>query len=140
MPFHEKSAWIMLAALLLGGLLYFGSVVAMSMGMESLAPPTLPQVIVYTVILVLIAIAGHVVVAALAPREADARPDERERLILAQAGNRSSLVIGVGVLLSLGLYLVTYDGHLLFYGVFASLMLSQLAEYGLQIWYYRRGI
>ena len=140
MPFHEKSAWIMSAALLVGGILYFGVVLSLSTGFDGLAPPSLPQVVVYTVLLVLIAITGHVVAAALAPREANAAPDERERLIFARAGNLSSHVFAVGVLLSLGLYLFTYDGHLLFYGVFASLMLGQLTEYVLQIWYYRRAV
>lgn len=40
-------------------------------------------------------------------------------------------------MLSLGLYLLSYDGDLLFYCVFASLMISQLVEYGVQIFLYR---
>jgi hypothetical protein len=39
--------------------------------------------------------------------------------------------------MSLGLYLFSYDGNLLFYCVFGSLMISQLVEYGLQIVLYR---
>jgi uncharacterized membrane protein (DUF485 family) len=137
MPFQEKSAWIMSVALLVGAIFYFVVVAAMSSAIGELAPPILPTVAVYTAILVVIAIVGHIVVAALAPRDASAPLDERERVIVARASHRSGYVLGAGVILSLGLYLFSYSGDLLFYGVFASLMLSQLVEYGMQIFLYR---
>jgi hypothetical protein len=140
MPFQEKSAWIMTVALLVGSAFYFGVVAAMSSRIGQLAPPNLPLVAVYTALLVLVAIAGHVVIAVFTPREANARLDERERKITIQAGHRSGDVFGMAIVLSLGLYLVTYDGNLLFYCVFASLMISQLIEYGLQILLYRTAV
>ena len=42
--------------------------------------------------------------------------------------------------MSLGLYLVSYDGHLLFYAAFASLMIAQVMEYAFQILLYRTSI
>jgi hypothetical protein len=135
--FHEKSAWIMSAALLVGGIFYFGIVARISSSIGQLVPPIFPLVGVYTAILVVIAIAGHVVIALLTPKEANAPLDERERLLTVRAGHYSGLVFGAGVIMSLGLYLVSYDGNLLFYCVFGSLMISQLVEYGLQIVLYR---
>jgi hypothetical protein len=135
--FQEKSAWIMSLALLVGGIFYFGVVAAMSSSIGRLAPPILPVVIVYTAILVLIAIVGHIVAAVSASRDARAPFDERDRTVAARAGHRSGYVFGIGAILSLGFYLFSYSGNLLFYGVFASLMISQLVEYGIQIYLYR---
>jgi hypothetical protein len=137
MSFHEKSAWIMSFALVLGGIFYFGVVARISAEIGHLVPPIFPLVGVYTAILVVVALAGHVVIALMAPKEASAPLDERERLLTVRAGHHSGLVFGAGVIMSLGLYLVSYDGNLLFYCVFGSLMISQLVEYGLQIVLYR---
>jgi hypothetical protein len=137
MAFHEKSAWIMSFALLLGGIFYFGVVARISSAMGQLVPPMLPLVAVYTAILVAVAIAGHIVVAVMAPKEANAPLDERERQLTVRAGHYSGLVFGAGVIMSMGLYLVSYNGHLFFYCVFASLMIGQLVEYGMQIVLYR---
>lgn len=135
--FHEKSAWIMSLALLLGGAVYFGIVASLSAELGRLAPPNVPVVVVYTVVLVILAIIGHALVALLSPRDANSAYDERERRIVDRAGDLSGYVFGSGVLLSLALYLFTYDGNLLFYAVFASLMLGQLAEYVAQILLFR---
>lgn len=133
MAFQEKSAWVMLVALLLAGAGYFALVAWLSAQMGGLAPPLAPALVVYVVALIAIAIVGHIVVAAGAPREANASLDERERFIEARASHRSGTVLGGAVILSLGLYLTTVDGNVLFYSVLASLMLSQILEYGLQI-------
>jgi hypothetical protein len=137
MAFHERSAWIMSFALLLGGIFYFGVVVRISAEIGHLVPPMLPLVAAYTVILVAVAIAGHIVIALMAPKEANAPLDERERQLTVRAGHHSGVVFGAGVLMSLGLYLFSYNGNLLFYCVFGSLMISQIVEYGLQIVLYR---
>ncbi len=136
-PFHEKSAWIMSLALLLGGVVYFGIVASLSAELGRLAPPNVPVVVVYTVVLVIVSIIGHTLIALLSPKDASSAYDERERRIVDRAGNLSGYVFGAGVLLSLALYLFSYDGNLLFYAVFASLMLGQLAEYVAQILLFR---
>lgn len=137
MAFQEKSAWIMAAALILTGIFYFSSVASMSSALGNLAPPNIPVLAVYTVLLAVLAISGHIAIALFAPKEANTVTDERERRIFERAGHWSGYIFGAGVILSLGLYLVFYDGNLLFYGVFGSLMLSQLAEYLIQIVLYR---
>ena len=137
MSFREKSAWIMSAALIAGGLIYFLPVVSAWTGSGQLPSPLLPQLVTYTVCLVAIAIVGHIVITALAPKEADAPVDEREKLIFDRAGHYSSYVLAAGVLVSLGAYLLFANGDLLFYIVFASLVTSHLAEYLFQIFYYR---
>ena len=140
MTFHEKSAWIMALALSIGGLFYAVTVLSMSSGLGELAPPVIPTVVVYTVILVVLAIVGHIIAVAFAPEDADEIVDERARRIADRSGYLSAYVLGIGVLVALGLYLWSYDGNLMFYAVFASLMLSQLFEYVVQIALYRRGV
>ncbi len=140
MPFREKSAWIMSIALLAGGFFYFHTVLSAWSESGHLASPAIPQILVYTGILVAIAIVGHIVAAALAPRDANASVDERERLIFVRAGHYSSYVFAAGVLISLGVYVVSGSGDLLFYTVFASLMSGQIVEYVFQILFYRTSI
>ena len=133
MPFQEKSAWIMSVALLASSLFYFGVVMSVSQETGHLAAPVLPVVVIYTAILTLIAILGHIIIAVLTPKDANAAPDERERVINFRASHFSGYVFGVGVIVSLGLYLFIHDGNLLFYSVFGSLIISQLSEYLFQI-------
>ena len=128
MPYQEKSAWVMSMALLAGRVFYFSQVASMSSSLDTLAPPTLPIVVIYTLILAVIAVLGNIVVAALAPGDANTSADERERRIFDRAAHLSGYVLTTGVILSLGLYLLTTDGNTLFYAVFGSLMLGQLAE------------
>lgn len=137
MAFHEKSAWIMSLGLLIGGVLYFAMVAGISNKLGQLAPPLLVSVIMYTVILIAIAVIGHVLIAMFSPKEANASLDERERQIQYRAGHWSGYALGLGVIASLGVYLFTQHGDLLFYCIFASLMLSQLMEYVAQIVLYR---
>lgn len=136
MSFHEKSAWVMSLALLLTGGAYYFTVFSMS-GEGLVASPNAPLLIGYVVALVLMAIVGHIVIAALAPKEANAAPDERERKIFDRASSISGTVFGAGVVLSLIFYLVSNSGVLLFYSVFLSLILGQLMEYVLQIILFR---
>lgn len=140
MPFREKSAWIMSIALLVGGFLYFGAVVSAWSEFGQLASPAIPRIVAYTVCLVVIAIVGHIVIAALAPKDANAPVDEREKQIFTRAGYYSSYVFGAGVVTSLGIYVFSNSGDLLFYTVFASLMMGQIAEYFFQILFYRTSI
>jgi hypothetical protein len=140
MAFQEKSAWVMSLSLLLGGVFYFGVVSSMSEDIGRLAPPILPVVAVYTAILIIVAVLGHIALAVFSPKDANASLDERERTIFYRAGHIAANVFGFGVLLSLGFYLFSSNGDALFYGIFASLMIGQLAEYAIRILLYRIGV
>lgn len=137
MSFKEKSAWLMLLALGVATALYTYSVILISKEIGQLVPPIFPSLIAYTVILVIIAVIGHILLAVLSPKDASSGNDEREKIIFARAGSAASFVMGFCIVISLGIYLFTYNGHLLFYTVFGSLILSQLFEYVAQIFYFR---
>lgn len=140
MAFHEKSAWIMTFILLLVGLAYFYIVAVAGSEPGQLAQPMAPRVIVYTICLVVLSVVGHTAIAIMAPRDANAPLDERERTIVDRAGHYSSYVVAIGIVLSLGLYMLSHDGDLLFYTVFASLMIGQIMEYAFQILLYRTSV
>lgn len=139
MAFREKSAWVMALALLAGGSVHFYVVASLSSAAGFLAPPLIPAVVGYTILLVLIAVVGNVILAVTAPRDAAAPQDERDRQVHQRAASVASNVLAIGVVLALGLYLLTGQGDALFYAVFASLMLSSLTEYLAVIVLYRRG-
>lgn len=140
LAFQEKSAWVMTVALLLGGALYCQMVAGISAESGQLAQPLIPIVAVYTATLVVVSILGHVAIAVFGPKEANSNVDERDRRISDRAGHVSSYVFGVGVVLSLGFYLISHDGDVLFYSVFACLMIGQLAEYIIRIFFYRTAV
>lgn len=140
MSYREKTAWIMIVALIFGGFFYFGAVAENSLSKWQLAEPGLPLITRYTIALVVIAVIGHVVTAILSPKDANAPADERDKRITDKAGHLSGYVLGFGVVMSLGAYLFLHNGNLLFYGVFASLMLSQIIEYAVQLLLYRTGV
>ena len=139
MPFQEKSAWIMLLALLLSGIPYISNIVTLSHGAQ-LPPPNIQQLVYYTIILILIAVIGHIIITAFSAKDANAKLDERERRIFDRAGKLAGYVFGFGSVGSLIFYLFFADGNLLFYGVLGSLIIGQLVEYITKIYFYRWNI
>lgn len=135
MPFREKSAWVMAAIVLISAVLY-----ATLIGSLPRSVPPLSIIIAYVVVLALVSVFGQVAIALFAPRDAGAAADERDRRIADRAGHLSGNVLAVGVVLALGMYVLGHPGSHMFHAVLFSLMAAQLAEYGLQIWYYRRGV
>jgi hypothetical protein len=121
-----------MALLLTGaGGVYFVAVREASQALGTTAPAIV--VLVFVLLVVVGSLLTHLVLALASPGEASAPTDERDRQVLHRAGHWSGYVLGGGVLLSLGHYLVYGDGNLLFHLTAASLIVSQIGEYGLQI-------
>ena len=127
----------MFVGLITSSVAYAVTVFAMS-GNGVIAPPVMPTLVLFTVGLIFISILGHIIIAILSPKEANAPRDERELEIIQRASHLSGIIFSVGVLCSLMAYLVLYSGVLLFYGVFFSLIISQMSEYLLHIILHRR--
>lgn len=138
MPFREKSAWLMALSLALASVAYAVAVAGMSNAVGRLVPPLVPLVVAFTVVLTALAAGSHIVIALLAPKDAVAGADERERTISQRAGAWSGYVFATGVALALGQYLFVRSGDVLFYLVFGSWVLAQLSEYVFEIALYRR--
>ena len=139
MPFREKVAWAMSAILIFFGVRYFHRVIQTSVELGEVAAPSARYIIMYTVAIIVASIIANVVVASTAPEEADLPADEREQRILNQAGHWSGYALAVGAITGLFHFAVNENGNLMFHIIFGSLLLSQIAEYGLQIFLYRRG-
>ena len=139
MSFHEKTAWVMGIILAVAGVYYFNMVARASSALGEVSPPVIGFVIAYVVLVVIASIIAMSVLGIANQQEANAPADEREKRALDKAGHWSGYVMAVGVFSGLLHYSVTQDGDMLFHVAFGSLMLSQIAEYGLQIWFYRRG-
>lgn len=137
MSFREKSAWVMGALTLAAGLYYLHIGLAASRELGWAAPPVM-LFMPFTVLVIVASIVAQALLAILTPKEANAPADERERPLLDRAGNWSGLVLAAGAVTSLIFFIRHQDGALLFHGVMASLIVSQVAEYGLQVMLLRR--
>jgi len=140
MSFHEKSAWVMSLILTIAGAGYFASVWWVSEPGQLFASPSISLLIFYVVSVVVLAIVGQVIIAAMAPKEAGHPADEREKTIAGRANSAGFYFLSTGAVISLGLYLATHDAGIMFYILFLSLMVSQIASYVTQIVYFRRGM
>ena len=97
MSFQEKSAYVMVVALLSSGGLYFYQVLFQSMQIDEWISPVVPGLVQLTVIMVIVAIIGHIVIASLSSlsyKESQAKLDERERQIFNIAGRLSGFILG----------------------------------------------
>jgi len=137
MSFQEKSAYIMIVILLLVGGGYFYEVLQQSQNTGSIASPTLPVLIKYTINLVILSIIGHIIIAGISSKAAEAKLDEREQLIFEKAGNLSGWVLGAGAVMALLHYLMYENGDILFYIILGSLLISALVEYIVRAFLYR---
>ena len=140
MPFREKTAWAMTVLLTAGGVFYFDKVVRLSRALGETAPPIIGFVIAYVVLIIIGSIILMSALGASSGKEAEAPADERERRIQDKAGHWSGYMLAFAVFGALLNFSVDGDGNMLFHLVFASLMVSQIAEYVFQIVLYRRGV
>ena len=137
MGFKEKSAWVMFTSLSAGAYVYGYAIVK---NIDNLyGVPLTAFVIPYILIIVVASIVGNIVAAVTAAAEADEPSDERDEMIAVQSNSASCYVLGFGVVAGLFHYLYSANGDLLFHIVLGSLTLSAIAEYALQIYFYRWG-
>ncbi len=150
MSFYEKSAWIMLVAVSVVALFCAKAAIDLQAVAATLSPEDgraadhiqivalTPFLVGSVVALIAIVAVGHAIVAALAPKEANANPDEREKQIIVKAGHYSGYVLGFGVVAGLLHFLFNHDGTQLFFIVLASFVISTIFEYAAQIVLFRR--
>lgn len=134
MSFREKSAWAMAAVMIVTGLVYARS------AMQAPAGPVLGPLLPYVMAVVALSVLVQAMLGIASPREANAPADERERLALAVAGQWSGHALAALVVLAGGAYVLHGQGALLFHCLVLALIVAQLAEYGLQGWFLRRGV
>jgi hypothetical protein len=137
MSFREISAWVMGALMCATGAHYLTTYVAEAQAHAGAPPPGV--FIPYAAFVVTASIVVQIVLASVAPKDADRPPDERERPLLWRAGHWAGLLQG-----GLCVAAVLYVGHsgdtaILFHLIVGGLIISQIVEYGLQIAFLRFG-
>lgn len=95
MSFRETSAWITLVTVAICFGVYFGSILTGAVSPRGFG--TFHLLLICVAALVVLQIGAHVVAAALAPKDARAPRDERERLIAWRAQSIGYYVLMVGV-------------------------------------------
>jgi len=137
MPFKEKIAWISVVTTILVWGSYFAAVIRMAMtGGTPIYTPGFTAALIVQAILMVIA---TTVTAVLAPKDASAASDERDKEI-----SRRSYAIAYPVLLGL-IVCVAASVHFgasawgLVNGMMAAIVIAEIVHYGAQIAGYRQG-
>ena len=134
MSFREKSAWVMGAIMLATGLWYAQLVAAAPQA------PVIGPLIPYVLAVIVLSIVAQVILAIASPKEADSPADERERAAIDRAGHFSGAVLGFGVITAIVMHIGGWSATLLVHAIVGALIVSTIAEYALQIFYFRRAI
>lgn len=134
MPFREKTAWITLVAMI-APTLFFAST-----GLGLMHPhgfEALHFFLLCVIAFVVLKVVLQLIAAAMAPKEARAPADERERLIGLRAGRNAHVALIVGVLfVPLSMHLDVHYSQLGFIAMLA-LMVSEVVRAASRIVYYR---
>lgn len=138
MSFRERTAWGMIISMVITGLIFTG--LSLHIPLDSPPSTLLLSLIPYVIAVIVLSIIVAVVLAAISPKQANQPADERERLAIDRAGHWSSYVLSSGVVLTALSYLWHGNGHVLFMLLIGALILAQIAEYGLQLVFFRRGV
>lgn len=146
LSFHEKSLWLMLAALLLSFGWYFGIVLPEHLGLVQSAerPRSLTihptQVTLFGLAVAMavgVSVVGHVCIA-LVDRRTDT--DERDQLIALRGARLGSVVLACSVFLALVTAVLTRGNFAFAHVLLLGWVLAQVVEIVSQLWLYRHGL
>lgn len=138
MTIREKSAWGMAILMALTGL-YYASIAA-TIPADAPVLAQLGPLLPYVLLVVIGSIAVQVFVTASSYRDAGKPADERERQAIDRAGNWSGTILGAGVVTAIFAHLATNGSASLVLWTMGALILAQVAEYVLQIVFFRTGV
>lgn len=138
MSFQEKSTWVMTSIMVV---VYGWYVIAVFGGVSGLDVAEVDyqsQMLIAVVLLVVFAVATHIVIAAASPTEAGTN-DERDKEVTRFGGYVGGYVLGIGTLITLGLALLEVEYFWIANALLASLVASEVVSGGTRIVVYRRG-
>ena len=145
LSFYEKSAWGTMLVLAVLGAFYFWAVYGLWNAEALIAPAVTALAIGFTIVLVVALIAFHALIAII-DRPGD--EDERDRLIGWRASSGSGFVLGLGVfgvifLILAGAWLnrpLLLSPMVIVNMLMAAVLLAELVDLALRIYFYRRGL
>lgn len=139
MSFQEKSAWAMLAALLITYGWYFADVLPQAMAGDIPLDAVDGKLLAMIVVVIVLSIIFHIVIAVTTGGEDEAE-DERDRLISWRADARSSYALGLGAVGALLMMLAGWPVFWIAHTLLAGLVLSEIVRSVLRIADYRFGL
>ena len=137
LTYSEKSAWVMFPALTVATVIFLGPIITGLLSGNG-GPSLGQQFFVFTAVLIVMAIIGHLIAALIDIESAKEQPDERDQQIATLAQKWGGLTLGFVVIGALLLYLLIPVGDVLFSLVLLGLVCSHLVECALTIIAYRR--
>jgi hypothetical protein len=149
MSFREKSTWVTFVLLLVTFVIYVASFFVLY-GPVTVNGQSVPAVVrlfglfgIFIALMigfVVIEVVMHVLLALRTPKDANAPLDEREKMIVLKSTQPAFYVLLVGAFLVIGtmhLGITTYHmAHSILFVVWAA----ELVRYGMQLYYFRRGV
>ncbi len=134
LTFKEKSLWILLASLVL----VFGNYYLQLNIPEdaTIKRPEMFELGFYVVFLLIVIIVGHIIITAKGQQE---QTDERQQQIEVKAQSISTHVLTFGVFHAIVIALVIPGNFWVVHNLFLSVLLAEIVNIGLQLFYFRRG-
>lgn len=145
MSFHEKSNALMLGAMVLVYGVYFMVVLGLpalngiDIDVNARLVMSNGLMLASVVALVVMAIVGHILIAVLAPKDAD-KHDERDKLIEMRGDQRGGFVMAFGALCGMGLAMLAMPHFWIVNVILAGLVLGEIVKAVSKIVDYRRGV
>ena len=135
LSFQEKSLWLMFVSL--GGVFGFYFVMVLPADMVDVKPQQVGLFVLAVVVLVIMAITGHIVIAIV---NRHLETDERDRLIALKGVRNGACGLATGVFLALCVAVLT-EGNFMFTHVLLGFwVLAHLVEIGSPLFLLRRGM
>lgn len=138
MSFREKTHWVALVVILAAfGWYFFQLHTSLPRGPGNIAASGgLLLAINIGIILAMSLIIG--IIAALNPREAHRKGDERDRIIHWRGTNLAYYPIVIGVWTCIGAIFAGYSSATILHSLIAVVVLAEVVRIGSQLWLYRR--
>ena len=140
MTFHEKSAATMLGLLSIVYGWYFIGVFGQLADAPAREIAFRGMLLASVVVLVVLAVASHIVLAIASYRDLDVPTDERDRLITMRAERFGGWFVAGGATLGLLLIIADVESFWTANAILAGLVIGQIVEYASMLISYRRGI
>lgn len=141
MSFREKSVWVS-TGIMIWLWSWYASIVIPGIADGTITrAETMGLFIGVTVAVVVMEVIGHIILAILSPKDANADEDERDRMIDQKADSHSAWMLGGGII-TICLFTLFQDlsGVSVIHLLLLLLIAVEVVTGALQILYYRRGV
>jgi hypothetical protein len=140
MSFRDKSALVSLIALLAASVGYVVMLAAAAREDGLAGVDYRPYMVGFVVVLAIVSIVGQAAIAVASPREAQAKPDERERSIAGRSGSLKAAVLAVAAFVAISLAMAEVSWFWIANSVLALWVLAEIGGGLTTLTLSRRGV